>query len=138
MDNYEDIINLPHPDPKHHPRMSLYERSGQFAPFAALTGYEESVIETGRLTSKKHELTEEEKLHINDTLIEIDESEIKPKVKVIYFVNDAKKSGGSYKEYEGTVKKIDKYKRLLFIDSLRILIDNIFSLEIKRDSYDDE
>ena len=137
MDNYEDIINLPHPDPKHHPRMSLYERSGQFAPFAALTGYEEQVAETGRRTSKKHELTEEEKLNINDTLIQIDESLIKPKVKIVYFIDDVKKSGGSYKEYIGTCKKIDKYKRIIFIDSLRILIDNIFSLEIVRDTYDE-
>ena len=137
MDNYEDIINFSHPDPKRHPRMSIYERSAQFAPFAALTGYEESVYETGRLTKEKHELTEEEKLKINDVLIKIDESTVKPKVKIIYFVPDKRKAGGSYKEYEGIVSKIDKYKRIIFIDSIKVLIDNIFSLEIRRDNYDE-
>ena len=38
-DKYADIINLPHPTSKRHPRMSMLERAAQFAPFAALTGY---------------------------------------------------------------------------------------------------
>ena len=42
---YDDIINLPHHISKKHPQMSLYARSAQFAPFAALTGYEEAVKE---------------------------------------------------------------------------------------------
>ena len=54
-DNYEDIINLPHYEPKYHPRMSKHNRAAQFAPFAALTGYEEQVKETARLTEKKIE-----------------------------------------------------------------------------------
>ena len=78
MDNYEDIINMRHPDPKHHPRMSIYARSAQFAPFAALVGYEDQVYETGRRTTKKHELTEEEMLAINDVLVKI--STIKTKL----------------------------------------------------------
>jgi hypothetical protein len=44
MDNYDDIINLPHYEPKHHPRMSMWNRAAQFAPFAALTGYEEAIL----------------------------------------------------------------------------------------------
>ena len=50
MGKYDDIINLPHYEPKHHPRMSMYSRAAQFAPFAALTGYDEQVKETARLT----------------------------------------------------------------------------------------
>ena len=46
MGNYDDIINLPHPEPKQHPRMSMSQRAAQFAPFAALTGYEEAIDET--------------------------------------------------------------------------------------------
>ena len=53
MDNYEDIINLKHPEPKHHVRMFIYARSAQFAPFAALTGYEDFVEEKGRITYKR-------------------------------------------------------------------------------------
>ena len=43
MDNYEDIINLPHHVSKRHPQMSMWNRAAQFAPFAALTGYEEAI-----------------------------------------------------------------------------------------------
>ena len=47
-DNYEDIINLPHPTSKHFPRMPLEERAAQFSPFAALTGYDALIRETAR------------------------------------------------------------------------------------------
>ena len=43
MGNYDDIINLPHYEPKHHPRMSMWNRAAQFAPFAALTGYDTAI-----------------------------------------------------------------------------------------------
>lgn len=133
MDNYEDIINLKHPDPKHHPRMSIYARSAQFAPFAALTGYEEQVAETGRRTSKKHELTEEEMLHINDILVEI--STLKNvRVNITYFEKDIKKSGGKYITLEGIVKKLDKYKQMIQIDDIRISINDIYRIEIIKNS----
>lgn len=135
MDNYEDIINLPHPEPKHHVRMSIYARSAQFAPFAALTGYEDQVYETGRLTNKKHELTEEEMLHINDCLVEISENK-NVKVHVTYFLKDEKKSGGKYFNLEGIVKKLDKYKRQITIDDVKIAIDDIYRIEIVRDNYE--
>lgn len=43
MENYDDIINLPHHVSKNHPRMSMYQRAAQFAPFAALAGYEDAI-----------------------------------------------------------------------------------------------
>ena len=129
MDNYEDIINMRHPDPKHHLRMSIYARAAQFAPFAALTGYEEQVYETGRRTSKKHELTEEEMLHINDVLVEISTMK-NAKVNITYFVKDEKKSGGKYYTLEGIVKKLDKYKQVITIDDIRISISDIYRIEI--------
>ena len=58
MGKYDDIINMSHHVSKRHPQMSLEARSAQFAPFAALTGYEDAVSETGRLTSDKIELSE--------------------------------------------------------------------------------
>ena len=63
MENYNDIIHLSRPKSKH-PRMSLYQRSAQFAPFAALTGYEEKVIETARLTEREIEIDDEIKKRI--------------------------------------------------------------------------
>ena len=65
---YLDILYLKHPDPKNHKRMSKEARAGQFSPFAALTGYEEKVKETARLTDKKIELEEEEKQELNNKL----------------------------------------------------------------------
>ena len=135
MDNYEDIINLPHPEPKRHPRMSLYERSAQFAPFAALVGYDDQVYETGRLTSKKHELTEEEMLQINDTLVSISTMK-NPKVKITFFVKDEKKSGGKYHTLEGIVKKLDKYKQLINVDDIKIAINDIYRIELLEDKHE--
>ena len=53
MGNYDDIINLPHHVSKKHPRLSVEQRAAQFAPFAALTGYDEQVKETARLTENR-------------------------------------------------------------------------------------
>ena len=52
MDNYDDIINLPHHVSKRHPQMSMWNRAAQFAPFAALTGYEESIKESAQENEK--------------------------------------------------------------------------------------
>ena len=68
VDNYEDIINLPHHTSKKHPRMSLEARSAQFAPFAALTGYDEVLIETARLTNERIEIDETIKVIIDSKL----------------------------------------------------------------------
>ena len=50
MGEYDDIINLPHYEPKNHPRMSMMNRAAQFAPFSAVAGYEAAIRETGRTT----------------------------------------------------------------------------------------
>lgn len=55
---YDDIIDLPHPTSKTHPRMPLYDRAAQFSPFAALTGHEEAIEETVRLHNEKPEYEE--------------------------------------------------------------------------------
>lgn len=96
-DNYEDIINLPHYEPKKHPRMSRYNRAAQFAPFAALTGYEEQVKEVARLTDKKIEIDDGLKEILSDKLNKINEViKDNPKVEITYFVSDNKKNGGKY------------------------------------------
>lgn len=96
-DNYEDIINLPHYEPKHHPRMSKYNRAAQFAPFAALTGYEEQVRETARLTDKKLEIDDGLKEILSNKLNYIqDNLNIKSELNFIYFISDLRKSGGKY------------------------------------------
>ena len=103
--NYEDIINLPHYEPKHK-RMSIDVRSAQFSPFAALTGFNDEIKETERLVDKKILLSEDEKIKINDKLLEtLKNIKNKPKVKIIYFIPDNKKCGGRYTEVISNVKK---------------------------------
>ena len=55
MENYEDIINLPHHVSKHHPQMSMHDRAAQFAPFSALTGYSEAIAEAARTAEQRQE-----------------------------------------------------------------------------------
>ena len=107
-DSYEDIINLPHHVSTKHPRMSIEARSAQFAPFAALTGYEDAVKETARITEERIEIDEELKLLLNDRL-QIILSNIKdnPEVTFTYFIYDKNKSGGKYITITGNVSKID-------------------------------
>lgn len=93
MNNYEDIINLPHHVSKKHPQMSIWSRSAQFAPFAALTGYDDAVKETARLTDKRLEIDEGLKNILNNKLQYILENKsLQPEITFTYFVYDNKKS----------------------------------------------
>ena len=69
MDNYEDIINLPHHVSSRHPQMSMMNRAAQFAPFAALTGHAAAIEETARLTDEQHELADEDSEALNQKII---------------------------------------------------------------------
>ncbi len=127
---YDDIINMPHHISKKHPRMSLENRSAQFAPFAALTGYEDEVEETARITDKKIEITDEIKSTINMRLQIIQEKiNTKPKVTIKYFIPDNKKEGGSYKTVTSNVLKIDQYNKLVVLkDNTKIFISDIINI----------
>ena len=132
MNDYEDIINLPHHISQKHPQMSLEARSAQFAPFAALTGYEEVVKETERITVEKIELDEEEKSILNEQIQYI-LSNIDKKIKVCikYFVPDIKKDGGQYIIIKGIVSKIDKYKQIIVVNNIEINIKDIIKIEME-------
>ena len=129
--NYEDIINLPHYEPKHK-RMSIDVRSAQFSPFAALTGFNDEIKETERLVDKKVLLSEDEKIKINDKLLEILKNiKNKPKVKIIYFIPDNKKCGGRYTEVISNVKKIDMTEKYIILENkIKIYFKNIFNINI--------
>ena len=129
-DNYEDIINLPHHTSKKHPRMSLEARSAQFAPFAALTGYDEVLIETARLTNERIEIDETIKVII-DSKLQIIKEHIKemPLITFMYFVPDLKKDGGKYVTVTGNVKKIDEYRNVLVLENkIEIPINEIIDI----------
>ena len=95
--NYEDIINLPHHISSKRPQMSMLDRAAQFSPFAALTGYDDAIHETGRLTDEKIDLSEEEKEALDrKQQILMERLCDHPALTVTYFVPDPKKSGGAY------------------------------------------
>lgn len=129
MGNYDDIINLKRPISKH-PKMSLYQRSAQFAPFAALTGYEGQVKETARLTDRRIELDEEMKL-ILDLKIQVIKEMLSdnPEVEITYFIPDTKKDGGKYETIINNVKKIDSYnEHIIMQNNLKIEIKEIINI----------
>lgn len=127
---YEDIINLPHHTSASRPHMSAHDRAAQFSPFAALTGYDAAITETGRLTDKKVELDESRKADLNERLCKIqDRMDKLPEVSITYFQPDKKKSGGAYITVTGCVKKIDAYERTVIMqDDTKIPIDDIFEI----------
>ncbi len=132
MDNYSDIINLSRPVSKR-PRMTLEQRSAQFAPFAALTGYEGQVKETARLTNKKIEINEELKEILNQK-IQLIQKKIKeqPKIEITYFIPDFKKDGGRYETICNIIQKIDIYtNEIIMLDGTRIDIDDIIDIQGK-------
>lgn len=127
---YDDIINLPRHQSATHPHMSSYDRAAQFSPFAALTGYEDAVTETARLTDRRVELDEYGKSALNERLNIIqDTPDEQPKVSITYFLPDKKKSGGEYVTLTGGVKKIDEYEHIVLMwDGSKIPIDDIIEI----------
>ena len=128
---YDDIINLPHHVSTTHPHMSAIDRAAQFSPFAALTGYDAAVKETARLTDDKIELDESMKEALSDQLqIIADRIKEYPEITITYFQPDEKKNGGAYVAVTGTVKKIDKYERVVVMtDGKAIPIDEIIRID---------
>ena len=128
MSKYDDIINLKRPESRHMP-MSIANRSAQFAPFSALTGYDEAIRETSRVTSEKHELSDGKIEIINDKLNYIKRNNIK-RVKITYFVKDKFKSGGEYITEDVEIKKIDSYNEKLVCLKLNISFDDILEIDL--------
>ncbi|MBQ4644140.1 MAG: hypothetical protein IJB72_00060 [Clostridia bacterium] len=131
MEKYNDIINLPHYQSKKRPHMSIYDRAAQFSPFAALTGHDEAIKETARLTDKKTELSETTKTILDEKFSFIMEHIYdQPEITVTYFIPDTLKSGGMYVDYTGCVKKYDYHNRILhFTDNTEIKVDDIMEIE---------
>ena len=127
---YDEIIDLPHHVSKTRPQMPMSDRAAQFSPFAALTGYDSAIKETGRLTDEKIELGEESLTALNaryqmlmDVLAE------GPEVRITYFKPDERKAGGAYVTITGAIRKIDDFEQIIMQDGTRIPMDDVLSLE---------
>lgn len=114
---YDDIIHLPHHVSQKHPQMPMLDRAAQFAPFAALTGYEAVVGETARLTASKRELDAQEAEELNRQLaVVIEHLSERPEVTIEYFVPDERKSGGAYVTVTGRVRHISVPEKTLAME----------------------
>ena len=131
MGKYDDIIRLPHPVSRTHPPMPRAERAAQFSSFAALTGYEEIVAESARLTDARVELGHDALEALDERLRAIAAAIAdEPEAEIRFFVPDEKKAGGRYETVRGRVKKIDEYASVLLLaDGKKIPLGDIVSIE---------
>ncbi len=131
MNHYEDIMHKERPTAVGQVGVSDADRAAQFAPFAALTGFDGVIWEAGRLTDREIEMDEGELLVMNQTLCTLaGEVNDHPCVQLVWFCPDDRKTGGAYRSYTGHLKKLDAYERLLiFTDGTKIPIDSLRDIQ---------
>lgn len=131
---YDDIIRLQRPDSGRRARMSLYDRAAQFSPFAALTGFDDAIAETGRQTQDRIELDRDALDRLDEQmqgLLEVLDSQ--PEAEVVWFRYDERKAGGSYVTTTGHVKKVDTYlERMFFTDGRSIPLGEVLSVTVMK------
>jgi hypothetical protein len=134
---YDDMLDLPHPVSKNHKQMRRLDRAAQFKPFAALTGYEESLQEAARLTEKRKDLSEEDLQELNDRLAWCDaHAKEHPLVLVRYFKEDETKAGGTYLVRKDRIRQVDALNGyLIFLDRTRIAIADIAAVELEEETH---
>ena len=128
---YADIINLSHHELTTRRRMPRINRAASFSPFAALTGYDAKIKETGRMTDERIELDDSTVSELNDKLnFAVSKADEHPEITVTYFLPDKKKTGGAYITHTGVIKRIDEYERkVIFTDKTAIPIDDIYGID---------
>ena len=127
---YDDIINLPHYQSDKRAHMSLHDRAAQFAPFAALTGHEEAIEETARLTENEIIIDESQREQINQVLSRAVGEDSGATLSITYFKPDKLKTGGAYLTDIGIVKKVDTIEKVVIMESgMRIGLEQMVSIE---------
>ncbi len=128
---YEDMLFLPHHVSRCHPPMSMEERAAQFSPFAALTGYEDAIRETGRTTVSRAELDEGVMESLDEKLRQLKQKRFSAQaVTVTCFVPDEKKKGGKYMKISGRIRRMDEYRRVLIMeDGKEIPMESVAEIE---------
>lgn len=130
----DDILYLSHHVSPTRRRMTMAERAAQFSPFAALTGYEDAILETGRVTEQRIDLSEDEKAVLDqkqELILAALEQREQPKVTITCFQADKRKSGGKYVVITGSVKKMgDLDRKMIFSDGVEISLADIVDIEI--------
>lgn len=126
----QELLEMERPVSARHAPMRRCDRAAQFAPFAALSGFDETVQEAGRLTQAQIELAENEREALNDALVRLAARlPEQPEVRLTYFQPDAKKSGGTYRTILTRVRRLDANAQVLvLIDGTRIPFDALLSI----------
>lgn len=133
---YDDLLTLPHPVSERRATMSRGDRAAQFSPFAALTGFEDTIGETARLTDTAICL-DENRVEELDRILRMLKTELSQWVQVLYFQPDAKKAGGRYLYTCGVVKQVDGLRQLLILEEgTQIPFDRIYGLEVQKNTQD--
>lgn len=129
MNNYADIINLKRPQSNHN-HLSIESRASQFSPFAALTGYDNEVKETSRITDKRIDIDDGLREMLNAKLNYLnDHIKENPNISITYFVKDHKKEGGKYLTKQGIIKRIDTVNEIIkFNDNASIPMNDIINI----------
>ena len=127
---YDDIIRLPHHVSRNHPQMPMHDRAAQFAPFAALTGYEAAIGEKARLTAERRELSPQEAEELDRRLAAlVAHLPERPEVTIEYFVPDERKAGGAYVTVTGVVRNISVPEKTLVIEDGTVIgFENIAAI----------
>ena len=128
---YDDMLDLEHHVSGTRRHMSMEQRAAQFSPFAALTGYDQAIQESSRLTSRRIELSEEEQNELNQKLQILSlHGKEKPEVTVTWFEEDPYKEGGSYRQKTVQIRKVDTYAgNLILSDHSTIALSDIIAME---------
>lgn len=134
-DKYADIIRLPHHVSRNHPQISMADRAAQFSPFAALTGHDAAIAEAARLTDERPILDESVKQEISN-LLQLAATDSNLVLNIVYFVPDTRKTGGSYAEITGRIKKLLPHEKLLIMDTgTRIPVEDIVKVTFRTQSF---
>lgn len=138
--DYDDIINLPHYQSKTRKPMSLNNRAAQFAPFSALSGYDDAIAEAARLTYSRLNISDDELNELSDRLRQAVIRNPRPEVCITYFKDDSRKSGGRYLSVRGIIKKIEPHYNLLTLkrpvtnkaddDEISLPLDSISDIKV--------
>ena len=130
MNDFSAIMNLPHHVSQKRRQMTLEERAAQFSAFAALSGYDEEIDETARLTSPREAMSEDDIAELDAAFQRLIDSESEhPTVTVTYFLPDERKEGGRYMTYMGVFRHFDATEnKLIFTDGNRIPVQTISAI----------
>ena len=130
-EEYADIIDLPHHVSRRHPQMSKMARAAQFAPFAALTGYDAVIHESARLTYTKMILEEDDNERLNRIMSMLMYTvEEHPSITVSFFKPDNRKAGGAYVSVSGQLKRIDDYEQaIIMVDGTMIPLAHVIDIQ---------